>query len=97
MAEAGPSLAGVFGSPVMLSNGTSVVADESYLRESILTSQAKVVAGYQPLMPTFQGLVNDEGLLSLIEYIKSLRGATPGGSAQVTRATQVRPGEGEQR
>jgi cytochrome c oxidase subunit 2 len=68
----GPSLAGVFGAPVKLENGQSVVADESYIRESILTPQMKIVAGYQPLMPTFQGLVNEEGLMSLIEYVKSL-------------------------
>jgi cytochrome c oxidase subunit 2 len=69
----GPSLVGVFGSTVTLDNGTKVVADESYLRESILTSQAKIVAGYQQLMPTFQGLVNEDGLASLIEYIKSMQ------------------------
>jgi cytochrome c oxidase subunit 2 len=51
------------------------MADESYIRESILNSQAKITAGYQPLMPTFQGLVNEEGLLSLIEHIKSLQPA----------------------
>ena len=69
----GPSLVGVFGSTVTLDNGTKVVADESYLRESILMSQAKIVAGYQQLMPTFQGLVNEDGLASLIEYIKSMQ------------------------
>jgi cytochrome c oxidase subunit 2 len=69
----GPSLVGVFGSTVTLDNGTKVVADETYLRESILMSQAKTVAGYQQLMPTFQGLVNEDGLASLIEYIKSMQ------------------------
>lgn len=79
----GPSLVGVFGSTVSLDNGTTVVADESYLRESILTSQAKTVAGYQQTMPTFQGLVNEDGLASLIEYIKSLQpGAARVASAQ---------------
>jgi cytochrome c oxidase subunit II len=72
----GPSLVGLFGSTVTLDNGTTVVADESYLRESILTSQAKTVAGYQQLMPTFQGLVNENDVASLIEYIKSMQ---PGG------------------
>ena len=47
------------------------MADDSYIRESILTPQTKLVAGYQPLMPTFQGQVNEEGVMSLIEYIKS--------------------------
>ena len=67
----------------VLDNGTTVVADESYLRESILTSQAKTVAGYQQTMPTFQGLVNEDGIASLIEYIKSLQpGAARVASAQ---------------
>jgi cytochrome c oxidase subunit 2 len=79
----GPSLVGVFGSMVTLDNGTTVTADESYLRESILASQAKTVAGYQQLMPTFQGLVNEDGIASLIEYIKSLQpGAARVASAQ---------------
>jgi cytochrome c oxidase subunit 2 len=79
----GPSLVGVFGSTVTLNDGTNVVADESYLRESILTSQAKTVAGYQQLMPTFQGLVNENDVASLIEYIKSMQqGAARVASAQ---------------
>jgi cytochrome c oxidase subunit 2 len=69
----GPSLVGVFGSTVTLDNGTMVQADEGYLRESILTSQAKTVAGFQQLMPTFQGLVNEDGVAGLIEYIKSMQ------------------------
>ena len=74
----GPSLKGLFGSQVKLADGATVVADEAYLREAILNPQAKLVAGYQPLMPTFQGLVNEEALLGLIEYIKSLQ---PGAAA----------------
>lgn len=68
----GPDLAGVFGSEVRLTGGATVVADEDYLRESILNPQAKVVEGYQPLMPTFQGQVNEDQLLQLIQYIKTL-------------------------
>jgi cytochrome c oxidase subunit 2 len=68
----GPSLAGVFGSQVKLQAGQTVHADESYVRESILTPQMRIVQGYQPIMPTFQGLVTEEQLLSLIEYVKSL-------------------------
>jgi len=71
----GPSLQNVFGSQVKLSDGRTITADEGYLRESILNPQAKLVAGYQPLMPTFQGLVNEEALMGLIEYIKSLQSA----------------------
>ena len=70
----GPSLVGVFGSTVTLDNGSTVTADESYLRESILTSQAKTVKGYEHIMPTFQGLINEDGVAALIEYIKSMQG-----------------------
>ena len=69
----GPSLVGVFGSVVTLENGSMVTADESYLRESILTSQAKTVKGYEHIMPTFQGLINEDGVAALIEYIKSMQ------------------------
>jgi cytochrome c oxidase subunit 2 len=68
----GPSLTGVFGSQVRLQDGRSVTADEQYLRESIVNPQAKIVEGYQPLMPTFQGLVSEEQLMQLIAYVKSL-------------------------
>ncbi len=68
----GPTLERLFGSEVKLADGSTVIADEAYLRESILNPQVKLVAGYQPLMPTFQGLVNEEALMGLIEHIKSL-------------------------
>jgi cytochrome c oxidase subunit 2 len=68
----GPVLQNVFGHPVQLNDGTVVNADENYLRESILTPAARLTAGYQPVMPAFQGLVSEEQLLALIEYIKSL-------------------------
>ena len=68
----GPVLQNVFGHPVQLIDGSVVTADENYLRESILTPAAKVTAGYQPVMPAFQGLVSEEQLLALIEYVKSL-------------------------
>ena len=71
----GPSLQGVFSSTVRLQGGGTVIADENYLRESIVNSQAKIVEGYQPLMPTFQGLVSEEQLMQLIAYVKSLSGA----------------------
>jgi cytochrome c oxidase subunit II len=68
----GPMLEGVFGHPIQLQDGTVVNADENYLRESILQPAAKVTAGFQPVMPAFQGLVTEEQLLALIEYVKSL-------------------------
>jgi cytochrome c oxidase subunit 2 len=67
----GPMLQNLFGRPVQLHDGTVVTADENYLRESILMPAEKVTAGYQPVMPAFQGLVSEEQLLALIEYIKS--------------------------
>lgn len=69
----GPSLNGLFGSQVQLEDGTTVTADETYLRESILQPAAKIVKGYQNVMPSFQGRVTDEQLIALIAYIKSLK------------------------
>ena len=71
----GPNLAGVYGHKVKLVDGTEVTADEEYLRESILNSQARVVAGYAPVMPLFKGLISEDQLLQLIAYIKSLGGS----------------------
>ncbi|HZO51895.1 MAG TPA: cytochrome c oxidase subunit II [Bryobacteraceae bacterium] len=68
----GPTLVDVFGQPVKLQSGMSVLADEGYLRESILRPSAKTVAGYTVEMPTFQGQISEEGLLQVIGYIKSL-------------------------
>jgi cytochrome c oxidase subunit 2 len=78
----GPNLAGVFGSRVTLSTGQTVVADESYIRESILNPQLRIVEGYQPLMPTFQGLVSEDGVMSLIEYVKALPADRGAGAPQ---------------
>ena len=74
----GPLLNGVFGSTVKLSGGGTTTADETYLRESILVPAAKVVDGYQPIMPTYQGQVSEEGVLHLIAYIQSLSGPQAG-------------------
>ena len=68
-----PTLVNLYGSPVKLTGGRQVIADDNYLRESIMNSQAKVVDGYQPIMPTFQGMVSEENLLQLIAYIKTLK------------------------
>jgi cytochrome c oxidase subunit 2 len=68
----GPALAGIFGQEEVLEDGRTVEVDEAYLRESILNPQAKIVAGYAPLMPTYDGLITEEQLLQLIAYIKSL-------------------------
>jgi len=68
----GPNLEGVFGKQVLLEDGRTVVADENYVRESILTPGAKIVSGYKPIMPTFQGMVSDDQVNALVAYIKSL-------------------------
>jgi cytochrome c oxidase subunit 2 len=69
----GPSLIGKFGKPQKLTTGESVLIDETYVRESILNPQAKIAAGYSPIMPTFKGLVTEEQLVQLLAYIKSLK------------------------
>jgi cytochrome c oxidase subunit II len=73
-----PQLRGLFGKTVELQGGAVAVADESYIRESIVLPQAKIVNGFQPIMPTFQGLVSEEQLLQLIAYVRSLGEAAPG-------------------
>jgi cytochrome c oxidase subunit 2 len=82
-----PTLAGLYMSKVVLDNGRTVIADDTYLHESIVEPAAKLVAGYGPIMPTFKGQLSEEQIFDLIEYIKSLGaarnnamlGANPGG------------------
>jgi cytochrome c oxidase subunit II len=68
-----PSLNGVYGGTVRLADGSTVTADDAYIRESILKPNAKIVAGYQPLMPSFDGQLTEEQILNLTAYIKSLQ------------------------
>jgi cytochrome c oxidase subunit 2 len=73
-----PVLEGLYLSEVRLQNGRTVLADDDYLRESILDPDAKIVAGFEPIMPTFQGQVDEEEIRQLIAFIRSLRrGRTP--------------------
>src|SRR5258706_15574844 len=73
-----PSLLNVFGKPVVLEDGRTVLADEAYVRESILNPNAKIVKGYnRDIMPVFEGQIGEDGLLQLIAYIKSLSTLTP--------------------
>jgi len=85
----GPVLAGLFGKQVVLNDGRTVLADENYIRESILNPQAKIVKGFGPIMPTFQGQVNEEDLLKLLAYVRSL-GAHPA----MTPAIEPKPAAG---
>ena len=87
----GPSLVNKFGAPQELANGTSVAVNEAYIRESILTPQAKLVAGYQPLMPTFQGLLSEESVMALVEYVKSLRTTAGGEPRTATEPSATAP------
>jgi cytochrome c oxidase subunit 2 len=80
-----PQLEGLYGRPVRLQGGSQVLADDEYLRRSILEPSAQVVNGWQPIMPTFQGQLSEEQILALIAYVRAI-GPEPGGPAP-----QVRP------
>lgn len=71
-AHTGPPLNGIYNVKINMADGSLVLSDENYIRESILNPQAKIVAGYQPVMPTFQGILNDRQIDALVAYIKSL-------------------------
>ena len=90
----GPSLVDKFGTREQLANGSAVTIDEGYVRESILTPQLKIVAGYQPVMPTFQGLINEENVMALIEHVKSLQTSpAPASAAANTAAPAAAPAQ----
>ncbi len=74
--QRGAKLEGIFGHEVKLVGGGTVIADEEYIRNSILNPSGQVVEGFQPIMPTFKGQVTEEQLVSLVAYIKSLSGVT---------------------
>jgi cytochrome c oxidase subunit II len=71
-AARGPSLAGVFGSRLTLTNGSQVLVNEAYLRDAILNPSQHVTSGYAPIMPTYQGQISEDGLIDLVEYLKTL-------------------------
>jgi cytochrome c oxidase subunit 2 len=75
----------LYGQRVVLRDGRTVIADESYLRESILQPRAKIVQGWDPIMPTFQGQVSEEDLIALIAFIKAL------GPGQTPKRTEAFP------
>lgn len=67
-----PSLAGLYGSPVPLSDGTTVIADDRYIRDSIMLPKSQVVASYEPVMPSFANVIGEDDLVRLVAYIHSL-------------------------
>lgn len=74
----GPNLTNLYGKRIYLSNGSTVIADDAYIRESILNPNAKIVASFQPnIMPVFQGQISEEGINEVIAYIKSLSQPVP--------------------
>ena len=94
----GPALTGLFGKQVFLTNGQTIVADEGYVRESIENPSAKLVNGFGPIMPTFQGQVTPDQLIQIMAFIKSLRGpnsqttASPAApAAAASPSTNVEP------
>jgi cytochrome c oxidase subunit 2 len=68
----GPTLEGIYGRMIPLADGSTAVADDNYIRESIVRPGSRLVAGYQNLMPTFEGQLTEEELNDLVAYIKSL-------------------------
>jgi len=93
-----PNLQGLYGSAVEIQDGGVVRADDAYLRESIVQPAAKIVYGHQNIMPTFATLLNEEQLVQLIEYIKSMGPQTgteePSSSGSLPKATGTVPGVG---
>jgi cytochrome c oxidase subunit 2 len=69
-----PPLEGVYGNPVSLADGSIVMADDKYIRDSILLPRSQIAAGYEPLMPSFEGKMSEDQLLRLVAYIKSIGG-----------------------
>jgi cytochrome c oxidase subunit 2 len=83
-----PPLAGVYGSTVHLTSGQTLTADDAYIRESILSPAAKIVSGYKPVMPSFQGQLSEEQILDLVAYIRSI-----GLSPDTTKGKQQEEGK----
>jgi cytochrome c oxidase subunit 2 len=69
----GPSWKGIWGQTHTFADGTTAVVDENYVRQSVMDPQAHVVQGFEPIMPTYKGLLRDREVLGVIEYIKSLK------------------------
>jgi cytochrome c oxidase subunit 2 len=71
-AARGPNLAGVYGSKIQMANGSVQLADEAFIRDTILNPSQHVPAGFAPIMPTYKGQISEDGLIALVEYLKQL-------------------------
>jgi cytochrome c oxidase subunit 2 len=71
-AARGPNLAGVYGSKLTLTSGSQVLVNDAYLRDAILNPSQHVTAGFAPIMPTYQGQISEDGLIDLVEFIKTM-------------------------
>jgi len=78
----GPKLVGLYGKQQQLTTGEAVTVDDNYIRASILNPSAQIVAGYQPIMPSFQGQISEEQLMQVLAYVKSLAPAESGAGEQ---------------
>lgn len=83
-----PDLDGIYGRPVHLSDGSTVIVDNMYLRDSILLPDKQIVAGYAPIMPSFEGQLSEDDLLALIAYLKSTSSNTNQPPAEGSRSTK---------
>ena len=86
-AARGPSLAGVYGSKLTLTDGRQILVDDAYLRDAILNPSEHVTAGFAPIMPTYQGQISEDGLIDLVEFIKNMQSNYRVQQTLVTAAT----------
>jgi len=88
----GPNLNGLYGGPIHLQDGRIITANEDYIRECITHPNALRVVGWQPIMPSFQGQISEDGIVQLIAYIKSMRGDTVNGPVKTSPDSSEVPG-----
>ncbi|HXF42798.1 MAG TPA: cytochrome c oxidase subunit II [Pyrinomonadaceae bacterium] len=89
--QRGAKLEGIYMKPVKLVGGQTVIADDDYIRNSILNPSSQIVEGYQPIMPTFKGQVTEEQLMYLVAYIKSLSGVTANSTSGTSSMANTQP------
>ena len=94
-AARGPSLAGVYGSKLTLTDGRQILVDDAYLRNAILNPSEHVTAGFAPIMPTYQGQISEDGLIDLVEFLKNMQSNyRVQQTLMTTESNQAAPAEG---